>query len=311
MGIKKEFNTFIFEVELELIKKNLWALAQQIESYCIPQPFNRAAFWLSGIVGPPCQPGTPEFVEYLGILILDAKLNILKKELRAKIAVFAQQQLHIDDDKDTFRKKLDDLAEIAMKKTAPLKAIITEKLDELIASIGINIANFVCPACDLSNLAPKYISWHNGGLLAAFVALLLTPWNWYDKPAAIRYTLGLIGALMGPLYGIVMSGYYIIAKQKVRIIELYSTRRDGHYWYSNGFNPNAIIALAISGSFSIVTALVPAMLARPNLDIQWVADFSWFVGSAIGFCAFAALESINPKMKLAKAIGQDGVNANA
>uniref|UniRef100_A0A914HGV0 Uncharacterized protein n=1 Tax=Globodera rostochiensis TaxID=31243 RepID=A0A914HGV0_GLORO len=144
-------------------------------------------------------------------------------------------------------------------------AVIVGGLTLTIASIGINIANFVCPACDLSNLAPKYISWHNGGLLAAFVALLLTPWNWYDQPAAIRYTLGLVEALMGPLYGIVMAGYYI--------------------------------------------ALVPAMLARPNLDIQWVADFSWFVGCAIGFCAFAAMERINPKMKLAKSIGQDEVNA--
>uniref|UniRef100_A0A914HJN1 Uncharacterized protein n=1 Tax=Globodera rostochiensis TaxID=31243 RepID=A0A914HJN1_GLORO len=110
-GIRTEFNTFIFEVQLELIKKakwtsgnkkelankfsNLYALAQQIESYCNPESFSRAFLWVSGMGGPPCQPGTPEFVEYLGILILNAKLGILKRELHAKIAGFVEHQ-HFD-----------------------------------------------------------------------------------------------------------------------------------------------------------------------------------------------------------------------
>ncbi|KAI3413170.1 hypothetical protein GPALN_010671 [Globodera pallida] len=112
-GIRTELNTFMFEVQLELIKKvdwtsenknelrnkfsNLCELAQHKESYCNPESFSRAFLWILEIGGPPCQPGTPQFVEYLGMLILNAKLNILKRELSAKLAGFAQQP-HIDGD---------------------------------------------------------------------------------------------------------------------------------------------------------------------------------------------------------------------
>uniref|UniRef100_A0A914HMD7 Uncharacterized protein n=1 Tax=Globodera rostochiensis TaxID=31243 RepID=A0A914HMD7_GLORO len=180
MGIDKEFNTFIFEVQLELIKKvkwtsesktelakkfsNLCELSQKIPSYCNPESFSRAFIWASGMSRPQYEPGTPEFVDFVESLILNAKLNILKKELAAKIAVFAQQQQpFIDGDgfmafshnfknewnkikqqmdqvnnndiastMRLYRKKLDDLAKTAMEETDPLKAIITEKLDQLI-----------------------------------------------------------------------------------------------------------------------------------------------------------------------------------
>ncbi|KAL3083428.1 hypothetical protein niasHS_011230 [Heterodera schachtii] len=160
--------------------------------------------------------------------------------------------LTISATKPVFGQMTTDPIEMVAQIDSPM-AVTVGALTLTMASIRINIANFVCPAFDLSNLAPKYISWHNGGLLAALAALLSTPWNWYDKPAAIRYTLGLIGAIMGPLYGIVIAGYYIVAKQKVWVDELYSTRPTGRYWYSNGFNPNALAALAISAPFAIGT----------------------------------------------------------
>jgi NCS1 family nucleobase:cation symporter-1 len=51
------------------------------------------------------------------------------------------------------------------------------------ATIGINIvANFVSPAFDFSNVAPKYISWRTGGMIAAVASIFITPWNLYNHP---------------------------------------------------------------------------------------------------------------------------------
>uniref|UniRef100_A0A914HJ11 Uncharacterized protein n=1 Tax=Globodera rostochiensis TaxID=31243 RepID=A0A914HJ11_GLORO len=185
-GIDKEFNTFSFEVVLELFTKSYRTLQKRVElankfvdlanfpnnSYSDIGYF--AKEWLkisSGMGNNPCyEPGTPEFVDFVESLILNAKLKILETEFKAKIAGFAQQQPLIDgdgfiafshyfklewniieqmigqltsnDNKDTFRKRLDDLAEKAMDETAPLKAIIIEKLGQLMTKCQNSLGKF-------------------------------------------------------------------------------------------------------------------------------------------------------------------------
>lgn len=52
-----------------------------------------------------------------------------------------------------------------------------------IVTVAVNImANFVAPAFVLSNLAPKYLNWR-AGLISAFLAVLILPWNLLQQPA--------------------------------------------------------------------------------------------------------------------------------
>ena len=91
------------------------------------------------------------------------------------------------------------------------------------ATVGINIvANFISPAFDFSNVAPQKISWRMGGMIAAVGSVILTPWNWYDNDAAIQYSLGILGSLIGPLFGILIAGYYIGAKQRIAVDDMYT-----------------------------------------------------------------------------------------
>ncbi|KAI1710738.1 permease for cytosine/purine, uracil, thiamine, allantoin domain-containing protein [Ditylenchus destructor] len=174
-------------------------------------------------------------------------------------------------------------------------ATILGGLTFVVATVGINIvANFISPAFDFSNLAPQYISWRSGGMITAIGSILLTPWNWYNNPAAIHYALGVLGALIGPLHGILIAGYYISSKQKVWVADMYSTRTDGRYWFSHGVNPNAVYATVISGTLSIGAVLLPRFLSLGS----WMTDYSWFIGGIVGFSAFALLEHFNPKIRL-------------
>ena len=85
----------------------------------------------------------------------------------------------------------------------------------LIVTVAVNImANFVAPAFVLSNLAPKYLNFRRAGLISAFVAVLILPWNLYNSPLVIVYFLSGLGALLGPLYGVIMVDYWLIRKAR-------------------------------------------------------------------------------------------------
>ncbi|GAA2735141.1 NCS1 family nucleobase:cation symporter-1 [Actinocorallia aurantiaca] len=177
-------------------------------------------------------------------------------------------------------------------------AILLGGLTFVIATVGINIvANFISPAFDFSNVSPQRISWRTGGMIAAVGSVLLTPWNWYGNPDAIHYTLGLLGALIGPLFGVLIAGYYLIARQQVDVDALFSMSPEGRYWFKRGYNPNAIWATVLSGVPAILSVLVPKMLLDLELttvDVTWISDYSWFIGCGLGFLALLLLERRSP-----------------
>lgn len=78
------------------------------------------------------------------------------------------------------------------------------------ATIGINIvANFVAPAFDFSNVSPRNISFRMGGFIAAIGAVFITPWNLFNSPQVIHYTLDILAAFIGPLFGILLTDFYL------------------------------------------------------------------------------------------------------
>jgi NCS1 family nucleobase:cation symporter-1 len=162
-------------------------------------------------------------------------------------------------------------------------AIVLGALTFTTATIGINIvANFISPAFDFSNVSPQKISWRMGGMIAAVGSVLLTPWNWYANDQAIHYTLGVLGALIGPLFGVLIADYYLIRKQHVVVDDLFTMSETGRYWYRNGFNPDAVLATSIAGAVSIAAVILPKLLDSG----LWISDYSWFIGCGIGFGAY-------------------------
>jgi len=138
----------------------------------------------------------------------------------------------------------------------------------IFATVGINIvANFVAPAFDFSNVAPQKISFKMGGFIAAFGSVLLTPWNLFNNPEVIHYTVDVLAAMIGPLYGIIIVDYYLIKKGKVDMASLYTESPKGLYWYQNGFNMKSIYTLIASGLLAIIATFVIPELANYALFI--------------------------------------------
>jgi NCS1 family nucleobase:cation symporter-1 len=155
-----------------------------------------------------------------------------------------------------------------------------------VATLGINVvANFVSPAFDFSNVFPRTIDFKKGGYIAAGIALVLYPFApWEGNAAAF---VGAIGATMGPLLGVILVDYYLVARGEVDVQALYD--ENGRYRYSGGWNVNALIAAAIGALFSSIlpnfTTVLPA----------WWGIYGWFFGVAIAGIAYLLLARLLPR----------------
>ena len=164
-------------------------------------------------------------------------------------------------------------------------AIVLGAATFAIATIGINIvANFISPAFDFTNVDPQRISWRTGGMIAAVGSVLITPWNLYNNPDVIHYTLETLGAFIGPLFGVLIADYYLIKKQHVVVDDLFTMSDKGRYWYRKGYNPNAVLATVIGAAVAVFPVLFNSL---PGMATT--AQYSWFIGCALGFVVYTLL----------------------
>lgn len=93
--------------------------------------------------------------------------------------------------------------------------------------------------CSMMNISQKIsaktLMWI-AGILSIFVALVF-PMEQYEN------FLLFIGAMFVPLFGVVLTDYFIIRKRKLEIEEIYKV--DGEYWYYKGFNITALMSWAL------------------------------------------------------------------
>jgi NCS1 family nucleobase:cation symporter-1 len=151
----------------------------------------------------------------------------------------------------------------------------------LVATLNVNIgANVVSPSNDFSNLAPRLISFRTGGLITGFLGLAMMPWKLMSSFG--NYIFGwLVGysALLGPVAGIMVADYFLIRGTKLDVTSLY--HRGGPYEYSQGFNPRALIALAVGVVVALCGLVIP--------PLRFLYDYAWFVGFFLAGAIYTVL----------------------
>ena len=160
--------------------------------------------------------------------------------------------------------------------------LVLASLALIILTIAVNLmANFVAPIYMLANLFPRHLNFRRAGWVSAIIGLVLLPWNLYNSPVVIEYFLGGLGAILGPLFGVIMADYWLIRKAQINVPDLYKEEATADYFYSNGFHRQAILALIPAAAIAIVLALVPTF--------HDVSPFAWFFGAALGAIFYLAL----------------------
>lgn len=148
----------------------------------------------------------------------------------------------------------------------------------IVATMGINIvANFVSPAYDIANLNPEKINFKLGGLITSVLSVMVCPWIFVSSPSAITVFVSVFGAILGPMFGIMIADYYIVKKQQVVLEDLYTMDPNGSLYYEGGWNRKALIALAGAGVFSVGFSVMGAYNIIPN-----GGDWGWLIGATLG-----------------------------
>lgn len=144
----------------------------------------------------------------------------------------------------------------------------------LILTVAVNLmANFVAPVYALTNLFPRKLNFRRAAMVSAVIGLVILPWNLYNSPAVIVYFLGGLGALLGPLFGLIMADYWLLRRAQINVPDLYTENAAGTYFYRSGVNPKALAALIPAAAASLLVAFVPALSPA--------ASFTWFIGAAL------------------------------
>lgn len=153
--------------------------------------------------------------------------------------------------------------------------LVLAALALLILTVAVNLmANFVAPIYALNNLFPKQLNFRRAAFISAVIGLVILPWNLYNSPAVINYFLGGLGAILGPLFGIIMADYWLVRRSNINVPALFTTDARGEYHYANGVNGRAVVALVITAVAALLMAFVPAF--------KVVSEFSWFIGAGLG-----------------------------
>ncbi len=162
------------------------------------------------------------------------------------------------------------------------------------ATVGINmVANFIPPAYDLANLIPSKINFRVGGLITAGCGFVIGGlWVAFITQMGIFPFVNTLGAILAPVFGIMITDYYIIKKQKLNVNALFSDKPSGTYHYNGGFNQKGMIAWILSGYIAVGTVW-------PNILVLGLDDFfanlgggggyAWMIGAALGAVVHLAI----------------------
>jgi len=169
-----------------------------------------------------------------------------------------------------------------------------------IDTISVNIAaNMVGPAYDFSAIWPRRISYRTGGYITVAIGALIMPWKLLASTQGYIFVwLTGYGALLGPIAGIMIADYWIVRRTQISVEALYSA--DGVYGYVKGWNPRALIALAVPVLVNLPGFLHSAVPGRfSGVGPLWagVYDYAWFVGVGLAFVIYVLLMATAPAVQ--------------
>ncbi|WP_340300459.1 NCS1 family nucleobase:cation symporter-1 [Roseobacter sp. HKCCD5988] len=147
------------------------------------------------------------------------------------------------------------------------------------ATVGINlVANFIPAVNGIANLSPAKISFKTAGLITSGFALVIGGfWTAYIANFGIFPFVNTLGAVLAPIFGIMIVDYYMHRKETLNVADLYNAT-GGEYHYENGWNTTAVKAFGLAAIFSVLTVWVPWF--------EFLSGYNWVIGAALGAILF-------------------------
>tara|TARA_B100002003_G_scaffold127213_1_gene117516 strand:+ start:97 stop:1554 length:1458 start_codon:yes stop_codon:yes gene_type:complete len=155
----------------------------------------------------------------------------------------------------------------------------------LFASASTNlIANYIPSQNALLNFLPKNLSLKSSGLLIVlfgfFAGLFWLP---ALSQIEILFFVDTISAFFGPIFGIMITDYYLIRNKHISNKDIFSSNEGSAYYFSNGWNIKAIYSLLIGFIFASATIW--------NIEFEFLQLFSWIIGTFFSSITYYLLSS--------------------
>ena len=145
----------------------------------------------------------------------------------------------------------------------------------IIASASTNlITNFIPSQYTLINFIPSSLNLKSSSFIIAilgfFVAIF---WLTYLSQIGILSFIDTLGAFFGPIFGVMVSDFYLIKKGNLVNKDIYSLESNGSYYYSKGWH--------IKGVYSIILGFIFSASTIWNPNLMFLQSFSWMIGSFV------------------------------
>ena len=155
-----------------------------------------------------------------------------------------------------------------------------------VATLSTNIAaNVVSPANDFSNLAPRKISFRAGGMITAFIGILIMPWKLVADPSGYIFTW-LIGysALLGPIAGIMIADYFVLRQKHLDVAAALPDRRHlPLHRAASAWRPSPLSRSPCCRIFPGFLVQTGVIIRRRTRSSPAVYQHAWFVGFGLAF----------------------------
>ena len=90
-------------------------------------------------------------------------------------------------------------------------------------------------------------------------------------------------AFFGPIFGVIISDYYLIKKEKINHKELFYPKETTEYIYNNGWNYKAV--------YSVIIGFIFAASTIWNSSLVLFQSFAWIIGTIVSFILYYLLNN--------------------
>lgn len=149
----------------------------------------------------------------------------------------------------------------------------------LMTTISTNATGNIIPAgYQLASIFPNKINYKKGVILASIISFIIAPWKLMENQDSIYAFLEIIGALISPISGIMISHYFVVAKRNLNLNKLYG-KKDVTSLYPRGINLYAFVITIVAATVPFIGNIVPSL--------DFLSNLSWIIGFVIAFVAYS------------------------
>ncbi|GFF53816.1 nicotinamide riboside transporter 1 [Aspergillus udagawae] len=148
---------------------------------------------------------------------------------------------------------------------------------------------------DLCGLFPAFLNIRRGAYLGLALGMAFCPWELLSTASIFLMVISGFTVFFGPICGIQVADYWVLRRQRIKLSDLYSIKRDGVYYYVYGVNWRAFVAWAV-GFAPLMPGFIHAVQPRITLktDVGYLYQIAFVLGFCISFVTHCALNVVFP-----------------